>query len=294
MSSNLGDQDLVRQLTDQHPERILPAFGLHPWWSHHISFAETRPLKRKHYATVFPGCFEAESGDDEALLASFPEPTLFQDYVEDVLKPRLLQYPAAMLGEVGLDKVFRIPHPQTEVKTDRNEGKAAKRFTNLRTSTEHQLRLLREQLGIAFELDRNVSMHSVQAQGSMMELLAALPEQSKYWSRSRSKICMHSYGGSVDTIRRLHKLHPERIYFSFSTTINGRLDRLNMLIAAVPDDRLLIESDFNDIRKSELKMWEMLGRVCEAKNWSAEEAVQTLERNWGAFSASDVTANVPL
>ena len=128
------------------------------------------------------------------------------------------------------------------------------------------------------------------SKGPMTELLAGLTTQSKGWRQCKSKICMHSYGGSVDTIRRLHKLYRNRIYFSFSTTINGRLERLDLLIQAVPDDLLLIESDINDVRRSEEKMWQILGRVCRAKDWSLEEAVRRLEQNWAGFvgNASDV------
>jgi Tat protein secretion system quality control protein TatD with DNase activity len=88
----------------------------------------------------------------------------------------------------------------------------------------------------------------------------------------------------VETIGQIIRLHPDRIYFSFSTTINARLDRLEALIEATPDDRLLIESDYNDVRRSEARLWEILGVVCQAKGWSKEKAVRVLEANWRVFS----------
>lgn len=189
-----------------------------------------------------------------------------------------------MLGEVGLDRSFRIPYPQTDAKSNREEHKISKKFTELKTPMEHQVRLLREQMEIAFSLDRNISMHSVQAQGATVQLLTSLAKQSKCWTSSKSKICLHSYGGSVETIGQIIRLHPDRIYFSFSTTINARLDRLEALIEATPDDRLLIESDYNDVRRSEARLWEILGVVCQAKGWSKEKAVRVLEANWRVFS----------
>lgn len=284
MSSHLADQDLVAQLATEHPQKILPAFGLHPWWSHCMSFAETVPPKRQHYEAVFPGRF-LEGGDDEVLLNSFPEPVLVKDYLRDSLRPRLLQFPRAMLGEVGLDKAFRIPHPARLAQSDRADAseKRSKRFTDIRTPVQHQLRLLRAQLEVAFELDRNISIHCVHAQGPIIQMLADLPQSSKHWNRSTSKLCMHSYGGSVDSIKLLRKLCPDKLYFSFSATINGRLDRLEQLIETVPHDRLLIESDYNDLRQSEVKIGEILQCVGGAKKLTLEQTVSMLESNWKAF-----------
>lgn len=259
---------------------------MHPWWSHHITFESIKKLE--HYASLFPSWFASEHLTEEAqsLLQSFPEPTTFEVFVAETLRPYLIYFPQAMLGEVGLDRSFRIPYPQTDAKSNREEHKVSKKFTGLKTPVEHQVRLLREQMEIAFRLDRNVSMHSVQAQGATVELLTSLEKRSDNWKSSRSKICMHSYGGSVETIGQILRLHPTRVYFSFSTTINARLDRLEALIAATPDDRLLIESDFNDVRKSEQRVWEILCTVCQAKRWTLPSAVDTLEANWSAFGNS--------
>lgn len=293
MSSHLKDQDLVKRLADEHPEHILPAFGLHPWWSHHIYFDATEGQvdKRLHYSTIFPDHFDADDQADDAvkapaeeLLKSFPEPTRFDDYCKNTLRPYLKAFPPAMLGEVGLDRSFRIPVPSTDPKTDREVQRAAKKFTQLRTPIAHQLQLLSRQMQVAFELNRNISMHSVQAQGQTVELVTKLGKTSKTWKDSTSKICMHSYGGSADTVGILCRAEKERIYFSFSTTINGRLDRLADLIRAVPDDRLLIESDYNDMRRSEQRLWEILGVVCHAKQWDAQEAAKRLKENWERFS----------
>lgn len=191
-----------------------------------------------------------------------------------------------MLGEVGLDRSFRIPYPQTDAKSNREEHKVSKKFTELKTPVQHQLRLLKQQMEVAFSLNRNVSMHSVQAQGATVELLTWLDKQSTEWKKSTSKICLHSYGGSVETIAQITRLHPARIYFSFSTTINARLDRLEALIEATPNDRLLIESDFNEVRKSERRVWEILGIVCQAKGWTVAKVVDVLEGNWKTFSGS--------
>ena len=244
------------------------------------------PGKLEHYAALFPSWFASGDLTEEAqsLLASFGEPTCFATFVKEKLQPYIEAFPSAMLGEVGLDRSFRIPYPQTDAKSNRADHKNSKKFTELKTPVEHQVRLLREQMEIAFSLDRNVSMHSVQAQGATVELLSSLAKYSKHWTNSRSKICLHSYGGSVETIGQITRIHPDRVYFSFSTTINARLDRLEALIEATPDDRLLIESDYNDVRKSEARVWEILGIVCQAKGWTKQKAVGVLAASWRAFS----------
>lgn len=295
MSSHLHDQTLVKQLYQEHPNKIIPAFGLHPWWSHHISFesGDENPSERKdhaiklnHYASLFSSMRkDVMSDEDQLLLESFPAPTLMSTFIKDTLRPLLLEHPTAMLGEVGLDRSFRIPYPQTDAKSDRSDHKQAKKFTNLKVPMEHQLQLLNTQLDLAFELNRNVSFHDVQAHGAVMDLLASLAKNSERWKKSTSKICLHSFGGSVDVIQRVSKhIDKKRIYFSFSTTINARLERLEELIRAVPDDRLLIESDYNDIRMNEIRIWEILGIVCEAKGWTPEHAVKVLQDNWNTFS----------
>jgi len=56
-----------------------------------------------------------------------------------------------------------------------------------------------------------------------------------------------SYGGSIDEIPKFCKLQNigDRFYFSFSHAINNMKtpDKLAARIAAVPDGRLLVESD---------------------------------------------------
>ncbi|KAF9550507.1 hypothetical protein EC957_000181 [Mortierella hygrophila] len=104
------------------------------------------------------------------------------------------------------------------------------------------------------------------------------------------RLCMHSYGGSVDMLKAFTKLdHPPEIYFSFSIVINGRLQerKLKELILAVPEDRLLIESDHHSHNHVDQLLVEMVLKVAEIRNWSIEETVERTARNWHRFVYGD-------
>ncbi|KAG9064295.1 hypothetical protein KI688_003483 [Linnemannia hyalina] len=104
------------------------------------------------------------------------------------------------------------------------------------------------------------------------------------------RLCMHSYGGSVDMLKAFTKLdHPPEIYFSFSIVINGRLQerKLKELILAVPENRLLIESDHHSHNHVDQLLVEMVLKVAEIRNWSVEETVERTARNWHRFVYGD-------
>lgn len=97
---------------------------------------------------------------------------------------------------------------------------------------------------------------------------------------------MHSYGGSVDMMRAFTKMnHPPEIFFSFSIVINARLQerKLQELISAVPEDRLLIESDHHSHTLIDSLLMDMVKKVSEIRGWSIEETVQKTTRNWHRF-----------
>ncbi|KAF9332181.1 hypothetical protein BG006_004946 [Podila minutissima] len=100
------------------------------------------------------------------------------------------------------------------------------------------------------------------------------------------RLCMHSYGGSVDMMRAFTKMdHPPEIFFSFSILINGRLQerKLQELIQAVPEDRLLIESDHHSYMLLDGLLMDMVKKVSEIRGWTIEQTVQKTTRNWHRF-----------
>ncbi|KAJ3035410.1 hypothetical protein HDV00_004008 [Rhizophlyctis rosea] len=95
-------------------------------------------------------------------------------------------------------------------------------------------------------------------------------------------ILLHSFSGSSDIVRsllRLAKPFSSRIFFSFSAAINSRSAKCHDRIVAVPDDRILIESDLHDASMVDDAMWAGLKMVAEAKGWALEETVERVEKN---------------
>ncbi|KAF9575465.1 hypothetical protein EC968_003070 [Mortierella alpina] len=115
---------------------------------------------------------------------------------------------------------------------------------------------------------------------------ALLPPLPSYEPVLPPRLCMHSYGGSVDMLKAFTKLdHAPEIFFSFSILINGRLQerKLRELILAVPEDRLLIESDHHSHSQVDQLLVEMVLKVAEIRKWTVQETVEKTARNWNRF-----------
>jgi len=168
MSTRAEDQSKVAALARAHPERIVPAFGYHPWWAHRISLdaaAGSAPDGAAHYRALF---LPASAPPDAKLEAAFarllphlPPPIPLADVLADV-RAHLAEFPSAMLGEVGMDRVARVPFVSPGAPNDADGGNGNGRgLSPFLTPLEHQVAVVEAQLAIAVELRRNVSMHCV-------------------------------------------------------------------------------------------------------------------------------------
>ena len=179
MSTQAGDQSKVASLARAHPDRIVPAFGYHPWWAHRISLsapAGSTPDSIAHYRALFlPESSLPPGAKLEAafarLLPALPPPIPLADVLEDV-RAHLTEFPTAMLGEVGIDRVARVPFAgpgapdddaNADADADGNGNGNGRGLSPFVTPLAHQLAVLEAQLALAVELRRNVSMHSVKA-----------------------------------------------------------------------------------------------------------------------------------
>ncbi|KAF7311133.1 TatD DNase family Scn1 [Mycena chlorophos] len=281
MSTHNKDQSLVRSLAHDYPHKIIPAFGYHPWFSHFIAL-RSGISKRNHYQQLFQPTPES-SPDFEDLFPHLPEPISLDDVLQDLRSNFASSSSPPILGEVGLDAIFRVPY---------DYHASPRRISSFAIPLEHQIAVLEAQLDLAVELGASVSLHSVKCPAATLDLFNRLKRKHQdRWSRVR--IDIHSCSMSPDSIKQLQacKSHPN-IFMSVSTTINGRSRNLRSLITTCLPDKLLIESDYNAIEPSTSQCLEILGIVAEVKGWQIETdwkeedtdgAVHRLEANWKAF-----------
>lgn len=262
MSSNLYNQDLTTKLAQAHPNHVIPAYGLHPWFCHPISFAESLPTKQDHYAALFSATPDDLTAE---MIDVLPEPITIQSLLHE-LRQNLLAHPQALLGEVGLDKTFRIASSGNHIAPHSMNTQV--KLTSLKTPISHQVAVLEAQMAVALELNRPMSLHCVGAQGPLFDLLGRLQKGNPAFSKC--PIDLHSFGGSAESVQQLQK-HHSNVYFSFSSTINSRSKKLHHVIQAVEKHRLLVESDWPSLRAQSDRLVEAVEIIAQAKGWDLEK-----------------------
>ena len=339
MSTRGEDQELVAQtaetLSNGQQSKVIPCFGWHPWFSYQLILDEDIPSelspaerKRAHYKNVL-----VPSPDNESLLSALPDPKPMSEFLNET-RQRLQTHPTALVGEIGLDRAFRLPNPWTQ--QDLNERNAdltpgsreGRPLSPYRVHMDHQKAILKAQLKLAGELRRPVSVHSVQAHGAVFDILKDLfkgherkapsrKEKQRQQSVERAhedsdaeaeaekqsqqtmttshpplpfppRICMHSYSGPVDPLKQfLNATNPADVYFSFSSVINFNgpsAQKVIDAIRALPDDRLLIESDLHTAGQVMDDLLEEVARkICELRGWTLREGIARLAENWRRF-----------
>ncbi|KAI8993210.1 hypothetical protein BDB01DRAFT_716286 [Pilobolus umbonatus] len=293
MGVRLDDWDRVSTVTKEcnkmYDKKCIPCFGIHPWFSHQLSVNKnTTDNKDTHYFSILKGPEEEIQG----LIVDLQPPIAYSIWYND-LRARLMEHPEALVGEVGVDRAARLL-PGGGV-----EWHGVKP-TNVQCAVEHQMAVLDIQLNLARELKRAASIHCVQGQGNLFDYLRS---QSTQFSTNKLKklfhppsilrLCLHSYNGSPATLPQFFKLKGFKIYLSFSVVINSKLapKKLVDIIKAVPEDRLLIESDLNSPIGLDMCMVEITKIIASARGWSIDEVVKRTRKNWHEFVDN---TNVPL
>ncbi|EJU02652.1 Metallo-dependent hydrolase [Dacryopinax primogenitus] len=289
MATRSDDQEKVADLAREWPDKVTPCFGYHPWFSHTISLLQKLPNKEEHYASILLSGKDASPENSlklQEMLPLLPEPRLLKDIVAEV-RNNLVAHPQAMLGEVGLDRAFRIPMRPYPSPPPR-------KLSPFSVPMGHQLAILEALLGVAVALKRNVSMHSVKCQQVTVELFKRMKAlHNEKWGSIN--IDLHSCGFSAETWKEVERNYPN-VYLSLSTTINAKNGGVAALIQAAAETRILIESDWHDITLCTGSAWDILRYIAEVKGWRVEDtweehvqgepgAVRRIEENWNSFKS---------
>ena len=182
------------------------------------------------------------------------------------LRELLHEHPTAIVGEIGLDKAATTP----------DTGKC---------EFEAQLQCFRMQLELAAEMNRAVSVHSVRCHGQMLSLLREIADDLP------PAVALHSFTGSsqiVDSLVKMPKGAGQKIYFGFSKSVNLRRQqqpskKLLEVLAAVPLDRLLLESDQHSAEQAVSELDEMCLVLANAKAVPVSEMALLTNRNARRF-----------
>ncbi|KAI9811844.1 MAG: hypothetical protein M1827_005195 [Pycnora praestabilis] len=324
----LKEEELEGTIGDNAKGRVIPCFGWHPWFSHqmyddsnhHPENTSKEDFKISHYQAVL-----VPKPEDHDFLRALPDPWPFSEFLART-KGYLQGYPLALVGEIGLDRGFRIPNSWLPSQADKRDagltpgGREGRRLSPYRVQIDHQRRILKAQLYLAGEMQRAVSVHGVQAHGVIFETLKETwkgyeKEVVSKTTRKRRgsavkahengdgdssdtggslpkpyppRICLHSYSGPPDTLKQyFHPSIPAKIFFSFSQVINFSTSasaKAVEVIKAMPDDRILVESDLHTAGdRMDALLEDMVRAICRTKGWSLEDGVSQLGSNWERF-----------
>ncbi|KAI8808690.1 hypothetical protein BJ742DRAFT_278015 [Cladochytrium replicatum] len=252
MGVRTGDWDRVESITDPNtpanPPKVFPAFGVHPW------FCQEMLKQDVEFTTISDD--DSKIKKDPSVDEMLVHPTLRR------LETLLMKYPNALVGEIGIDKV------------------AKNRATGEKFPFALQMALFEAQLLLAARFNRPASIHVVRCHGVMFDLL-----RSAQPHRLPPRFAFHSWTGSADLVNGICKLKGvgRRAFFGFSTVVSGRSADVMERIRAVPDDRLLLESDLYGPSLVDEAMINVLSIVAQAKGWSELEAATKTFNNAEEF-----------
>lgn len=276
MATRAQDQQLVDELAHDQglrppasatnakeprpPGSIIPAFGWHPWFSHQLFDDTQSPVNHltKEQKSIHYNAVLRPSPVDEDFLNQLPEPTPLSSHVTRT-KERLQRHPLAMVGEVGLDRSFRLPKGWDSYEMHKRNnsltpgGRECRGLSPYRVDMSHQTAILLAQLRLSGELQRPVSLHGVRCSGILFDTLAQTwkGQERKVSSRTERKrrlsvphahlhedeqlttpqrtgsgsypprICLHSYSGDPSFLKQyFNPTIPTETYVSFSIVIN--------------------------------------------------------------------------
>lgn len=219
------DWKVVAQLARTFPRHVVPAFGIHPWYADVVADEAEVELVQGDATHSAAAAENHEVGDGCESQGKERTAQWLQE-----LERLLVEFPHAVVGEVGLDKLKGGVGLAQE-----REGAAVSKSATSKERLRLQSLVLKQQLDVATRLGgRSVSVHCVQATGPLFDILRLYPQtvQSK-WTASEGvshssnpgsgartegqevepvvlRIALHSFSGSSDFVRSLLALEKKR------------------------------------------------------------------------------------
>jgi len=180
----------------------------------------------------------------------------------DRLRTMLVAHPSAVVGEIGLDRVR----------------------ASEKSEVEAQMQAFRLQLELAASLQRPVCVHCVKAVSLVVDVLGNLDVLPP-------RLAMHSFGGSVESMREILRIGAERgclVFFGYSWAVNGKRagKRLRASVVETPLERLLIESDLEDPANVETDLGNMATFLADTRGLSVADLVRVVNENGRRFIAT--------
>lgn len=188
MSTRSEDQHLVAQVAAKYAygptssetqsssrTTVIPSFGYHPWFSHFL-YDNTGDPATSHYATLsgeelkqhhYPRVLTPQPDASSEFIKHLPVPRPLSLVLAEVAE-NLSRFPHALVGEIGMDRAFRLPEAECN-----GEGHGRKLSVH-RVSLFHQKAVFKAQLCLAGRMGRAVSVHGVQCHGAVFDTFREL------------------------------------------------------------------------------------------------------------------------
>lgn len=133
----------------------------------------------------------------------------------DTMRAILRDNPKLIVGEIGLDKT--------------------------RDDFELQKHIFAQQIDIATEYNRTINIHCVHAWDTVSHIL-------KSYGKQLPKVVLHSFDGTENAID-----FDADLYFSYSPNVaNNKYKKVISSLARVPKNKILVESDSDDLTKTKI------------------------------------------
>jgi TatD DNase family protein len=276
MSTHPRDYDVILDIRDKAADdnssssssmRVVPCLGVHPWFLHELSEDDWTMVEN-----------DDDNNNNNGAATEFPKWVI-------ELESYLKKDPTIVVGEIGLDN-FHFDYATKE----------------LTTPLEKQIDAFQYQLELATLYERPVSVHCVRAIGPIMDSLQRI---HKKFQRLPPRIYFHAFGGKAATVTQLIKTLEKpingknkkktkneddqndtttttsttKLYFGFAPIINFDSPKTMDVIRAVGMDRLVLETDHEDIWQVEGSMKVGIEKISHAFGLSAEELIFQTNQN---------------